>query len=68
MFKKKNIYTCFLDFLDILTRPIPLAKSLVLTRYVENTTHLAIAIGWLYIFRPYLAIRNTSCRIVRRAS
>ena len=51
----KNRYcTCFLDFLDILTRPIPLAKSLVITRYVQNTTHLAIAIGWLYTFRPYL--------------
>jgi len=57
-----------LDFLNILTRSIPLAKSLVLTRYVGNTTHLAVAIGWLYIFWPYLAICNTSSWIVRRAS
>ena len=68
MFKKKYLYLCFLDFLDILTRPIPLAKSLVLTRYVGNTTHLAIAIGWLYTFRPHLAICNTSIWIVRSAS
>ena len=59
----KLIYTCdvaplFLDFLDILATPIPLAKSLVITRYVRNTTHLAIAIGWLYTIRPYLAICN----------
>ena len=69
----KLIYTCdvtplFLDFLDILATPIPLAKSLVIMRYVRNTTHLAIAIGWLYTFRPYLAICNTSIGIIRRVS
>ena len=67
-----NLYlwccTAFLDFLDILATPIPLAKSLVITRYVWNTTHLAIAIGWLYTFRPYLTICNTSIGIVMRGS
>ena len=67
-----NLYmwccTSFLDFLDILAIPIPLTKSLVITRYVQNTTHLAIAIGWLYTFRPYLTICNTSIGIVRRGS
>jgi len=67
-----NLYlwwcTSFLDFLDILATPIPLAKCLVITRYVRNTTHLAIAIGWLYTFRPYLTICNTSIGIVRRGS
>ena len=33
-----------------------------------NTTHLAIAIGWLYTFRSYLAICNTSIGIIRRWS
>ena len=69
---KINLYLwcciSFLDFLDILATPIPLAKSLLITRYVRNTTHLAIAIGWLYTFRPYLAICNTSIGIVRRGS
>ena len=69
---KINLYlwccTSFLDFLDILATPIHLSKSLVITRYVRNTMHLAIAIGWLYTFRPYLTIRNTSIGIVRRGS
>ena len=67
-----NLYlhccTFFLDFLGILATPIPLAKSLVIMRYVRNTTHLAIAIGWLYTFRSYLAICNTSIGIIRRGS